>query len=65
MMNIPNLGSKESVGVVLKVTFQKESPKQSFPKATSETAIPRRSSKKVFKEISQYSQENVCVGVSF
>ena len=39
---------------VLKVTVQKESPRQSLPKVTSEAAASRCSSKQVFLEISQY-----------
>ena len=96
MMNIRNLGSKESVGVkfkegiytelCLKLWFEsnwyfckitesgwfwkrrgrkEESPKQLLPKVTSEIAVRRCSSRKVFLEISQYSQENNCPGVSF
>ena len=85
MMNIWNLGSKESLEVkfkegiwaelclnlwfenrmVLKATLQKESPKQSLPKVTSGAAVRRCSSKQVFFEISQYSQESICVGVHF
>ena len=51
--------------MVLKATLQKESPTQSLPKVTSEAAERRCSSKEVFLEISQYSQENICVGASF
>ena len=50
--------------MVLKATLQKESPKQSLPKVSSEAAVRRCSSKLVLLEISQYSQENICVGVS-
>ena len=49
----------------MKVTVKKESPKQSLPKITSETAVCRCSSKEVLLEISQYSQENICVGIYF
>ena len=51
--------------VVLKATLQKESPKQSLPKVTSGAAVRRCSSKQVFLEISQYSQESTCGGVHF
>ena len=51
--------------MALKATAQKGSPKQSPPKVTSEAAVRRCSSKYVFLEISQYSQEKICVGVSF
>ena len=51
--------------MVLKVTVQKESPKQSHPKVTSEAAVWRCSSKKVILEISKYLQQNICVGVFF
>ena len=51
--------------MVLKVTVQKESPKQSHPKVTSEAAVCRCSSKKVILEISKYLQQNICVGVFF
>ena len=37
--------------MVLKTTVQKESPKQSLPKVTSEAAVRRCSSKEVFLEI--------------
>ena len=39
------------------MTVQKESPKQSLFKVTSQAAVRRCSSKKVFLKISQYSQE--------
>ena len=51
--------------MVLKTTVQKGSPKQSLPQVTSEAAAHRCSWKKVLLEISQYSQESICVGVSF
>ena len=51
--------------MVLKAVVQKESPKQSLPKVTSEAAVCRCSSKEMFLEISQYSQENICVEVPF
>ena len=51
--------------MVLKATLKEESPKESFPKVTSKAAVRRYSSKWVFLEIPQNSQENVCVGVSF
>ena len=38
--------------MVLKVILQKESPKQSQPKVSSEAAVRRCSSKQVFSEIS-------------
>ena len=50
--------------MVLKATIQKESH-QSHPNATSETAVWRCSSKQVILEISQYLQENICVGAFF
>ena len=49
--------------MVLKATLQKESPKLSLPQVTSEAAVRKCSSKWVFLEISQYSQENICVVV--
>ena len=48
-----------------KVTLQKESPKQSLPKVSSEAAVRRCSSKQVFLEISQYSQKSISAGVTF
>ena len=51
--------------MVLKATAQKESPKQSHPKVTSEAVVCRCSSKQVILKISQYLQENVCVGAFF
>ena len=51
--------------MVLKATLQEESPRQSLPKVTSEAGVRRCSSKEVFLEISQYSQENICVGAFF
>ena len=51
--------------MVLKATPQKESPKQSLSKDSSEPAVRRRSSKQVLLEISQHSLEHICVGVSF
>ena len=44
--------------MVLKATLQKESPKWSLPKVTSEAAVRICSSKYAFLEMSQYSQEN-------
>ena len=49
--------------MVLKAAVQKESPKQSLAKVTSEAAVHRCSSKWMLLEISQYSQENICVEV--
>ena len=51
--------------MVLKVTVQKETPKQSHPQVTSEAAVCRCFSKMVILEISQYLQENIWVGVIF
>ena len=44
----------------LKATLQKESSNQSLHKVSSEAGARRG-----FFEISQYLQENICVGVSF
>ena len=44
--------------MVQKATLQKESPKQSLPKVSSED-VHRCSSKEVFLETPQYSQENI------
>ena len=52
-----------NIRMVLKATLQKESPKLSLPQVTSEAAVRKCSSKWVFLEISQYSQENICVVV--
>ena len=51
--------------MAFKATLQKESPKQSLPEVSSEAAVRRCSSKQVLLEISQYLQENICVGVTF
>ena len=50
--------------MVLKATLQKEISKESLPKVTSERAV-RCSSNMVFLETSQYSQKNICAGVTF
>ena len=50
--------------MVWKVTAQKESLKESLPKATSEVAVCRCSSKQVLLEISQYSQKkHLCLSL--
>ena len=47
--------------MVLKATVQKESPKQSLPKVrSSRTQMLFKID--VLRNISQYSQENICVG---
>ena len=51
--------------MVFKAILQKESPKESLPKVSSEAALRTCSSKHMFLEISRYSQENICVGVIF
>ena len=51
--------------MVLKVTVQKETPKQSHPQVTAEVVVCRCFSKMVILEILQYLQENIWVGVIF
>ena len=53
------------MGIVLKVTLQRESPKQSLPQVTSEAAGYRCYSKWVSLEIIEYSEENIYVRVPF
>ena len=50
-------------GWFLKRLSRKKSPKESLPKVSSEAAVRRCFSKQVFLEISQYSQENMCLSV--
>ena len=50
-------------GTMTKVLTQKTTPEMSY--LAIGTAVRRYSSKQMFLKISQYSQENTCVGVSF
>ena len=45
--------------------FEKSVEEDLLESSSPEATVRRFSSKKVFLNISQYSQENTCVGVSF